>query len=413
VTATAIASVVAWEAFDSRGTPTVACEVRLVGGARGLATVPSGASTGAHEAIELRDGGARFAGLGVREAVRNVIHVLGPGIAGLDATEPEQVDRALCALDGTERLGRLGANAVLAVSLAATIAAAEAARLPLYRFLALGEPLLPLPMVNVLSGGAHAAGAIGIQDVLVVPLGAHSFAEAIEWAWRVRRATAEIAAERGLPAWLAADEGGLGIPLPTSRAALKLLLSGIERSGLKPGEDAAIAVDVAASQFASTDSLLEEVVAWTSSFPIVSVEDPLGEDDWDGWAKATRRLDRVQVVGDDLFATDAERVSHGISQGAANAILVKPNQAGTLSGARAALMRAREAGYATIVSARSGDTEEAWLADVAVGWRAGQIKVGSTTRSERTAKWNRLLRIEAELGKEAVFAGLAAMAGMK
>jgi len=409
VSDTRVASVFAWEAFDSRGTPTVACEVRLAGGARGQATVPSGASTGGHEAVELRDGGDRYAGLGVREAVRNVSEVLGPGVAGLDAARPEELDTALRTIDGSERLGRLGGNAVLAVSLAAAIAAAEAEGLPIYRFLSLGEPLLPLPMVNILSGGAHAAGAIEIQDLLVLPVGAGSFAQAIEWAWRVRRATAELAAARGLPAWLTADEGGLGVPLPSTRHALELLVAGIEKAGLRPGEEAAVAIDVAASQLTVTDRLLEDVDAWVSAFPIVSVEDPLGPDDWEGWAQATRRLSGLQVVGDDLFATDVERLQRGIAAGAANAILVKPNQAGTLSAARAALLRAREAGYATIVSARSGDTEEAWLADLAVAWRAGQIKVGSTTRSERTAKWNRLLRIEAELGEDAAFAGRAAL----
>jgi enolase 1/2/3 len=427
VSATAIASVRGWEALDSRGNPTVACEVRLEGGARGSTAVPSGASTGTHEARELRDGGERFGGRGVRGAVGSVNDELGPGVTGLPAEEHEQLDEALAALDGTPNLGRLGANAVLAVSIAAALALAEAAGEPLYRLLCKGaEPLLPLPLVNVLSGGAHARGAgLDIQDVLVVPVGAASFAEAIEWAWRVRRAAEAIAAARGLVETLVADEGGLGLQLPSSRAGVELVTRAIERAGLAPGEQAAVAVDVAATQLLSdagyvlaaqrvthdATGLITELERWCSSFPIVSLEDPLGEDDWEGWSEATRRLgDRLQLVGDDLFVTQVERLHRGIAAGIANAVLVKPNQCGTLSAAAETVRRAHEAGYATVVSARSGDTEDAWLADLAVGWRSGQIKVGSTARSERTAKWNRLLRIEDELGDSARFAGRAALA---
>lgn len=426
MTPTRIVSVFAWEALDSRGTPTVACEIRLAGGARGCATAPAGASTGSKEARELRDGGERYGGKGVRRAVGHVLEVLGPGVVGLDAADQEALDAALRALDGTPDLRRLGANAVLAVSLAAALAAAEAESLPLYELLAAGaRPLLPLPMVNVISGGAHAGSGVDFQDFLVVPVGAASFAEALEWAWRVRGATAELAAARGLPASLVADEGGLGPPLPSNRAALELLAAGIERAGLAPGEQAAIAVDVAASQLAEAGgyrlaaegrqldagALLDELESWCRLYPVVSLEDPLGEEDWAGWAEATRRLGgSVQLVGDDLLVTSEERLRRAIESRVANALLVKPNQVGTLSAARVALERAQEAGYATIVSARSGDTEDAWLADLAVGWRAGQIKVGSLARSERTAKWNRLLRIEADLGVEAQFAGRAALA---
>ncbi len=424
---TEIAARGAWEALDSRGTPTVACEVVLAGGARGSATVPSGASTGRHEAYELRDGGQRYGGRGVRRAVERVLTEIAPHVTGLDALDQQALDAALRGLDGTPDLSRLGGNAVLAVSVAAAAAAAGSQGLSLYRYLG-GEadPLLPLPMVNVISGGAHARGAgIDVQDFLVLPVGAASFAEAIEWAWRVRRATEELASGQGFPASLVADEGGLGLALPSSRSALELLHLGIERSGLAPGGQAAIAVDVAATQLfrdgayhlasegraLDAASLLDELEAWCGAHPVVSLEDPLAEDDWDGWAEATRRLGgRLQLVGDDLFATSVERLERGIEARAANAILVKPNQTGTLSGAHAAVQLAREAGYAPIVSARSGDTEDAWLADLAVGWRAGQIKVGSTTRSERTAKWNRLLRIEAELGEAARFAGRAALA---
>lgn len=424
---TAVESILAWEALDSRGTPTVACEVRLAGGASGTATVPSGASTGAHEVRELRDGGDRYAGRGVAHAVANANDVLGPGVAGLDATDQDAVDAALRTLDGTPELSRLGANAVLAVSIATALAAASASGRPLWRTLAGDEPpLLPLPMVNVISGGAHARGAgVDVQDFLVVPVGAGSFAEAIEWCWRVRRAAETIASERGYAASLVADEGGLGLSLSSNRAGLELLGEAIERAGLAPGDEAAIAVDVAATQLWTGEAyrlategrlldaggVLDELESWCDSFPVVSLEDPLAEDDWDGWSEASRRLGRVQLLGDDLFVTQLARLERGIEGGIANAVLVKPNQCGTLSDALATVRRAQGAGYATVVSARSGETEDAWLADLCVGWSAGQIKVGSTTRSERTAKWNRLLRIEAEAGAAARFAGRTALAG--
>jgi enolase len=427
---TRIAGLLAWEALDSRGTPTVACEVRLAGGARGRAIVPSGASTGAHEAFERRDGGERYGGKGVRGAVAAANGELADAIAGLDANDGALLDRALAELDGTPSLERLGANAVLAVSIAAAQAAAAAGGLPLYLALAGdGEPLLPLPMVNVVSGGAHARGAgVDVQDFLVVPVGAASFAEAIEWAWRVRRATEAIARDRGHQASLVADEGGLGLPLPSNRAGLDLLVEGIERAGLVPGDDAAVAIDVAATQLVAgggyrlgtegrtldAAALVDELEAWCDAHPVVSLEDPLSEDDWAGWTEATRRLGgRLQLLGDDLFVTDVGRLERGITERVANAVLVKPNQCGTLSRASACVALARDSGYATVVSARSGDTEDGWLADLAVGWRAGQIKVGSTTRSERTAKWNRLLQIEAELGDRARYAGRAALASSR
>jgi enolase len=422
-----IERVFAWEALDSRGTPTVACEVRVRGGAHATATVPSGASTGSYEAHELRDGGSRYGGRGVRRAVQHVNEVLGPAVRGHDAADQAGLDARLRELDGTPNLSRLGANAVLAVSVATALAAAAAHDLPLYRWLAPdGEPLLPLPMINILSGGAHAGGAVDMQDFLAVPVGATSFAEAIEWVWRVRRATVAVAAARGLPVALVADEGGLGLPLPSNRAALDLLQEGIERSGLTPGEQIAIAIDVAATQLVTpggyrlraegrelvAEQLIEELETWLAAAPIVSLEDPLGDDDWEGWAEASRRLGtRVQLLGDDLFVTDLSRLERGIAAGVGNAVLVKPNQIGTLSTAHAVVARAQSAGYATVVSARSGETEDAWLADLAVGWRAGQIKVGSLTRSERTAKWNRLLQIEAEAGDAATFAGRSALAG--
>jgi enolase len=416
--------VLAWEALDSRGTPTVACEVALADGTAGQAIVPSGASTGAHEARELRDGGDRYGGRGVRAAVANVEGELAAVVKGLPGGSQAELDAALRAADGTENLSRLGANAVLAVSVAAALAGAAERGLPLWQA-AGGRPLIPLPMVNILSGGAHAGAAIDMQDFLAVPVGAGSFAEAIEWAARVRAAAAELVAERGLVAALVADEGGLGPALASNRDALELLSRAIERAGLEPGSEVAIAIDVAATQLIdaaggyrlsveqrtlAAAELADELAAWAGEHPIVSIEDPLGEDDWDGWAAAGPRLGHLQLLGDDLFATNPERLRRGIEDGVANAVLVKPNQIGTLSDAREVVELAHAASYATVLSARSGETEDSWLADLAVGWRTGQIKVGSTTRSERTAKWNRLLQIEAELGDAAEFAGRGALA---
>jgi enolase len=406
-----IERILAWEALDSRGTPTVACAIALTGGAEGQAAVPSGASTGSHEAHERRDGGSRFGGKGVGAAVAGVTGEIADALRGRDAGDQESIDDLLRELDGTSGLARLGANAVLAVSTACALAASAGRGQPLWRCLAPdGPPLLPLPMVNVLSGGAHAARAIDVQDVLVVPVGAGSFAEAIEWSARVRTAAADVLRGRGASVALVADEGGIAVPLRTNREAVEIVAAAIERSGLVPGDQAAIAVDVAATQllegadyrFAAENRLLprEELVAeirsWCDDFPIVSVEDPVGEDDSEGWRLSSERLGAVQLLGDDLFVTSPERLAAGVAAGIANAVIVKPNQVGTLSDARRVVELARSAGYATVLSARSGDTEDGWLADLAVGWRTGQLKVGSTTRSERTAKWNRLLRIEAE-----------------
>ena len=409
-----IEHVLAWEALDSRGTPTVACAVRLAGGAEGEAIVPSGASTGTHEAHERRDGAARYGGKGVRGAVQALHDEIAPALIGRDASDQAAIDGTLRGLDGTPDLHRLGANAVLAVSIACALATARAEGVPLWQLLAPDEPpLLPMPMVNVISGGAHAGRLLDVQDFLVVPVGAASFAEAIEWAARVRAAAAYELRLLGHETSLVADEGGLAARLPSNRAALELLTAAIERSGLAPGTEAAIAVDVAATQLLGPDGytlasegrslraaeLVEEIAIWCDAFPIISVEDALGEDDAAGWRLLTDRLGgRVQLLGDDLFVTSPARVQAGIREGVANAVLVKPNQVGTLTDARRVVEIAHDAGYATVLSARSGETEDAWLADLAVGWRTGQIKVGSTMRSERTAKWNRLLRIEAEHG---------------
>jgi enolase len=419
---TRISRVLAWEALDSRGTPTVACAVEAESGATGEAIAPSGASTGRHEAHELRDGESRYGGRGVRRAVENVRAAIAPALVGRDVAEQESNDALLRELDGSPDLSNLGANALLAVSLACVRTAAAAERVPLHAWHAVADPVLPLPMVNIVSGGAHAGGLVDIQDVLAVPVGASTFAEAMEWIAAVRRAALELAEREGHSGALVADEGGLAFPLGSSRAAVELVALAIERAGREPGADVAIAVDVAASRLLADDGyrlagelrtlsaseLVDEFAEWVEAFPIVSFEDPLGEDDWDGWAKATRRLAHLQLLGDDLLVTNGERLERAVERAVANAILVKPNQVGTVSDARRVAEQAQAAGYATVISARSGDTEESWLADLAVAWGMGQIKVGSTMRSERTAKWNRLLRLEAEF--DLPFAGRAVLA---
>jgi len=417
----------AWEALDSRGVPTVACAIVLAGGADGVATVPSGASTGTHEAHERRDGGSRYAGNGVQNAVAAVNGEIADALQGLDPEDQEALDGKLRELDGTPTLERLGANAVLAASVACAVAAAAGRGLPLWRALEPDHPpLLPLPMVNIVSGGAHAGGLVDVQDVLVVPIGASTFAEAIEWSVRVRTATANVLRERGHNSALVADEGGLAAPLASNREAVEIVTAGIERSGLIPGEEAMIAIDIAATQLADGDGyrlacedrslsateLVAELRSWCNEFPIVSIEDALGEDDIDGWRVASERLAGIQLLGDDLFATSHDRLEAGIANDIANAVLVKPNQVGTLSEARRVVEIADAAGYGTVLSARSGETEDAWLADLAIGWCTGQLKVGSTMRSERTAKWNRLLRIEAE-EPDATFAGSTVLEGIR
>jgi enolase len=427
MTAARIEDVFGWEALDSRGRPTVACRVRLIGGAEGRAVVPSGASTGSHEARELRDGSDRFGGFGVSNAVRNLNDVLAPAVLGMDAIDRVGVDAVIEELDGTPELGRLGANSLLALSVAVTVAGASGLGCPLWQVLDGGDrPLLPLPMVNIVSGGAHARRALDIQDVLVVPVGAVSFAQAIEWAWRVRSATAEVLDDRGGSSALVADEGGLAGGLATNESALALVTEGISRAGLVPGDQVALGIDIAANQIFDGHSYrlglegrafgpvgwLSELAGWCERYPIISLEDVLAEDDWAGWRQAGDMVGGGrQLVGDDLFASQLDRFRRGSMDNVANAVLIKPNQAGTITRAEKVLRAAQSAGYATIVSARSGDTEDSWLADLAVGWRSGQIKVGSTTRSERTAKWNRLLEIEATAGARADFAGREALAG--
>lgn len=410
-----IDAVHAWEALDSRGRPTVACKVRLEGGQEGRAIVPSGASTGTHEAVERRDGGERHLGLGVRQAVDAVNTRLAPLVIGEQASDRVNLDDRIEAYDGEPGHARLGANAALALSLAITIANAAGQSVPLWRSLAsTSSPLIPMPMVNILSGGAHAGRAIDLQDFLAVPVAAPTFAEAIEWIARVRSSCAELLDAAGGWSALVADEGGLSARLADNEEALKILTRGIERAGFDPGTDIVIAVDVAANQLTvderivlaeSPQGLTEpewgaRLRDWVGRYPIVSIEDPFSEDAWASWRDFTRSSAGLQVLGDDLFATNADRLRKGIDEQTANAVLVKVNQAGSVTRAERTLHAAHAAGWGTVVSARSGDTEDHWLADLAVGWRAGQIKVGSTMRSERTAKWNRLLEIESEGGAE-------------
>ena len=424
---TGITRLHARQILDSRGRPTVEVDAWLAGGAFGRASVPSGASTGAAEAHELRDGDAsRYEGLGVLRAVANVNGEITAALRGSDALEQGRIDEQLIALDGTPQLARLGANAVLAVSLAVCRAAAAASGQQLYERVAQlsgATPLLPLPMTNILSGGLHAGRGMDVQDFLAMPLRAATFTEALHLLSRVRNAAAQVARQHGLPTLLA-DEGGLGPGLESGAAALRMMTESIEHAGLRPGEDIGIAMDVAAStlrdgnryRFAregvqrSSAEVIELLASWAREFPVVSIEDGLDEEDWPGWSALTQKLGRnVQLVGDDLFATNRRRLARGIADGAANGVLVKANQNGTVSGTLHVIAQARGAGYATIVSARSGETEDAFMSDLAVGSAAGQIKIGSLRTSSTVAKYNQLLRIEEHSG--APYAGTTPLRG--
>lgn len=409
-----IRSVHGRQVFDSRGRPTVEVEVGLDNGQISRASVPSGASTGTHEAHELRDGDkACFDGLGVLSAVEHVDGEIATALRGRDVHDQRGADTLLRELDGTRTLSRLGANAVLGTSLAICRASAAAAGRPLYRRIAelagVAEPTLPMPMVNILSGGLHAGRGMDVQDFLAVPVAATSVLEAIQLVSRVRAAATSVCAERDLPTLLA-DEGGLSPGCRTGRDALELLCASIERAGLTPGADIAIAIDVAATSLydaatgryhlrregrqASTAEMIETVASWVDDFPIVSVEDALDEEDWSGWQTLTERLGhRVHLIGDDLFTTNPHRLAQGIERGCANGVLIKVNQNGTLTGTLDVIAAATTAGYVPVVSARSGETEDDFLADLAVGTAAGQIKVGSLRSSERLAKYNQLVRI--------------------
>jgi enolase len=427
---TSIRKLLARQILDSRGRPTVEVDAWLENGAFGRASVPSGASTGAAEAHELRDGDAsQYGGLGVLKAVANVNREIADVLRGADALDQRALDERLVTLDGTPQLARLGANATLGVSLAVCRAAAAANGQQLYErvaHLSGATPCLPLPMTNILSGGLHAGRGMDVQDFLALPLRGTTFAEALHLLARVRNAAAEVARRRGLPTLLA-DEGGLSPGLESGTAALAMMVEAIEQAGLRPGEDIAIAIDVAASTLRAGDGryrfaregvqrssaqLIETLAAWSAEFPVVSIEDGLDEEDWAGWADLTRTLgDRVQLVGDDLFATNPNRLQRGIAEAIANGVLVKANQNGTLTGTLDVIAQARGAGYATIVSARSGETEDAFMSDLAVGSAAGQIKIGSLRTSSTVAKYNQLLRIEEHSG--AGYVGVGALRGTR
>jgi enolase len=419
-----IERVIAREILDSRGRPTVEADVVLANGIVGRSSVPSGASTGAYEAVELRDGDlSRYRGLGVRRAVANIVEVIAPTVSGLSADDQSVLDRRLIDLDGTQTKARLGANAMLAVSQAACRAAAAGRNVPLYRHisdLCDTQPVIPLPMVNLISGGVHAGRQIDFQDVLIIPTGARDFASAIADAAAVHARLGEMVIEAGQQP-LVADEGGWAPRLASNREAVAWVAAAIGETRVNAG----IGLDIAASELIdastgdyvlaadgrrrTTAELIDDLQELVGSFPVVSVEDGLAEDDWVGWTELTSRLGDIQVIGDDLFATNRARLERGIEIRAANAILIKPNQAGTLTEALDVIALARGSGYRTIVSARSGETEDSFLADLAVGSAAGQIKVGSVTRSERLAKWNQLIRIEEELGPGA-YVGATALA---
>jgi len=414
----AIEALGAREILDSRGNPTIEVEVLLEDGTVGRAGVPSGASTGAFEAVELRDGGQRFGGKGVEKAVQAVIDEIGPEIVGFEATEQRLLDARLIELDGTPNKAKLGANAILGVSLAVARAAAESTELPLFRYL--GGPnayLLPVPMMNILNGGAHADSNVDIQEFMIAPIGAGTFAEALRWGAETYHALKSVLKGRGLATGLG-DEGGFAPSLDSNRDALDLILEAIGKAGFTPGRDIALAIDAAANEFYkdgsyvldgkthSASELVKYYADLVANYPLVSLEDPFFEEDWDGWKVLTDELGaKVQIVGDDLFVTNPERIARGIAAGTANALLVKLNQIGTLTETLDAVDLAHRNGYRTMVSHRSGETEDTTIADVVVAINSGQIKTGAPARSERVAKYNQLMRIEEELDDAARYAG--------
>jgi len=418
---TKIKRIKARQILDSRGNPTVEAELILESGAVGRAAVPSGASTGEHEALELRDGDkSRYRGTGVMKAVENVNELIAPELCGADASDQEAVDRAMIALDGTPNKSRLGANAILGVSLAAARAVANHYGIPLYRYIGgVHARALPVPMMNIVNGGGHADNNLDLQEFMIVPLGAERFAEGLRMGAEVFHTLKDILKDQGLSTGVG-DEGGFAPNLPNNEEALKAIIAAITKAGYKPGRDIAIALDPAASAFyrggkyrlasenreLSADGMIECYERWVKAYPIRSIEDGLAEDDWDGWKKLTERLGKkIQIVGDDLFVTNPARLRRGIEMGVANSILIKLNQIGTLSETLETIEIAHRAGYTTVISHRSGETEDTTIADLAVATNAGQIKTGSLCRSERVAKYNQLLRIEEMLGADAVYGG--------
>ena len=424
-----IEGIIGREILDSRGNPTIEVEVALDSGAIGRAAVPSGASTGAFEAVELRDGDAdRYLGKGVLTAVENINGAISDAILGFDATEQRDIDRLLITLDGTENKGNLGANAILGVSMAIAKAAAIEVGLPLYRYV--GGPnaaVLPVPMLNVINGGEHADNNVDLQEFMLMPVGAASFSEALRWGVEIYHTLKKVLTDRGL-ATAIGDEGGFAPNLASNEDAIVLLMEAIERSGRTPGEDIALAMDAASTEFfkdgkyilagenrsLSSLEFADYLVDLTDRYPIVSIEDGMAEEDWDGWADLTRKVgDRVQLVGDDLFVTNSERLAHGIETGVANSILIKVNQIGTLTETLEAVELATRHGYTSVMSHRSGETEDVTIADLAVATNCGQIKTGAPARSDRVAKYNQLLRIEESLGDSAIYRGAAALAPLR
>ncbi len=423
-----ISKIKAIEILDSRGNPTLKVGVQLSDGAAGEASVPSGASTGRYEAVELRDGGSRFNGLGVLNAVNNVNREIAAAIAGMPADDQAAIDDKLKELDGTENKSRLGANAILGVSLAVAHASANSAGVPLYRYLGKAEKYtLPVPMMNILNGGKHAAGSTDFQEFMVAPAGAGSFRQALQMGTEVYHSLKKLLKDRKLNTSVG-DEGGFAPSLPSNKDAIEAIVSAIEKAGYRPGKDCFIALDPAASEFyqdgnyvlakegasLSTAEMVDYYVKWISDYPVISLEDGLAEDDWEGWQLLTEKAGgKVQLVGDDLYTTNVDRLSKGIEMKASNSILIKLNQIGTLTETIAAIEMARQAGWTAMVSHRSGETEDTSIADLAVGLSTGQIKSGAPCRSERTAKYNRLLVIEDELGQRADFAGAGAFRHLK
>ncbi len=413
-----IDSIFAREVLDSRGNPTVEAEVFLEGGAKGRAIVPSGASTGAYEAHELRDGGDRYIGKGVLKVVENIEERIAPALCGLSAADQVSVDRLMKELDGTENKSNLGANAILAVSIATARSAANAIGMPLYRYL--GNPmssLLPVPLMNVINGGAHAANNLDFQEFMLVPHGASDFRDALRMGAEVFHTLKQLLSDKGLSTAVG-DEGGFAPNLDSNKAAGDLLVKSIEKAGFIPGEQISLALDVASTEFYkngfyyfggqkfSGEQMINELKSLVSLYPIISIEDGLAEDDWDGWELLTKELgDKVQLVGDDLFVTNSKRLQKGIDKKIANSILIKVNQIGSLTETLEAIDLANRAGYSSVISHRSGETEDTTIADLSVATRSGQIKTGSLSRSERVAKYNQLLRIEDELGSNAIYAG--------
>jgi enolase len=423
---TTIKSIKAREILDSRGNPTVEVDVELSDGSFGRAAVPSGASTGAFEAVELRDGGERYLGKGVLSAISNIQKEIAPKLVGADPFAQRVIDKLMIDLDGTANKSKLGANAILGVSLAVARAASNSKKMPLYKFIG-GDnaDLLPVPMMNILNGGAHADTNVDIQEFMIAPIGAKNFKEALRWGAEVYHALKSVLKKRGLATSIG-DEGGFAPNLDSNRAALDLIVEAINKAGFKLGTEIALAMDVAATEFYKDGSYefeggklsAQEMISYyqglVDSYPLVSIEDPLSEDDWDGWRSITEALgEKVQLVGDDLFVTNPERLSRGISSRTANALLVKVNQIGSLTETLDAVEMAHKAGYRSMMSHRSGETEDTTIADLAVATASGQIKTGAPARSERVAKYNQLLRIEEELGAKAKYAGKSAFPRFK